>query len=447
MPRKTNKMSVSLWCKTLLCVWIAVQFVFVSPTPAHAEDIASITKYLEIELTLNDKDIAQQYTVLGSRVETGIVDWRSVSLEDKFSYLVAFLKAHEKSVLPFNLSVGAGYNGHKAGESHLYKLDVSTKISYDIYPHTFRFDAATSAQVKNNELEENILSLLVNYDYHFYHWLEIYGFAERFSDSYLSILQRYETGGGIKFELDFLDSKWKKKIKSYKGASTVYKEMKKAIVDIYKDHDSTAHKDLLLGKLSALKSEGIRIVEALRKKKAWLSLGMAFTVLSELEKAEISSIVDVEATPANNTSENGNENGVEPTPEANDPEKFPLPAEHRFRFVLRPSFILRPVPNVSLSGMFYIKYPLGRPHRVEIEEGEWRRDYRMDYFAQLKLTLPKTPGWAKEIALVFAYQRHFDNLPPRMPKIIIEPGFKKTLQTPVAEDTHEVYVLSLVIKF
>lgn len=422
MPRTTIKSSTNLFCKTLLFVLAAVLFVLPMSIPSYAEDIASITGDLEKVLqTAKEKP--------GNKLKKD-ADW-----DKKIYCAINFLKENEKEVRPFSLSIGTGFNGHKAGEEELYKLGLETKMTYDAYPNEFHFKAGTTVQLKNGKLQENVTTLLINYDYHLETWLEIYGFAERFSDSYLSILQRYETGGGIKFELDFLVPKWKKNLKTYRTNSKAYKEFEIYIEKDISECDKTpADKELLLRQLEALEKEGTRIVEALKKKHAWLSLGMAVTVLSELEKAEIETYVDdiVE------------ENGTISIQETTKTTKI-AQGEHRFRIVLRPSIVIRPWPTLSLEGMHYRKYPLGNPKRGV----EGRLDFRRDSHVLLKLILPKVPNWAKEVALIFGYHRHYDNLPFQVPQETIDENkaAKKSLRKTVAEDTHEEFVFSLAIKF
>jgi hypothetical protein len=409
MLHKTIKSSTNLFCKTLLFVFIAVLFFFPMTIPCYAEDIAAITEKLERELP-----------------EDQGLDW-----EEKVKGIIKFLKEKEKEVRPFSLYIAAGFNGHKAGETGLYKLGLETKMTYDAYPNEFRFNAGTNVQLKDGKLQENVTTLLINYDYYLETWLEIYGFAERFSDSYLSILHRYETGGGIKFELNLLGPKWEETLSNYRTNTAAYNDFEN---DIQRSSKSQEERDLLLGQLQALKKEGTRIVEALKKKYAWLSLGMAVTVLSELEKPEIETFIDdiVE------------ENGTITIQETTKTTKIAPDGEHRFRIVLRPSIVIRPWPTLSLEGMHYMKYPLGNPNRVD-----GRLDYRTDSHVLLKLILPKVPDWAKEVALIFGYYHHYDNLPPQVPQSIIDENIaaKKSLRKTVAEDTHEEFVFSLAIKF
>lgn len=415
MTHTTMKSSTNIFCKTLLFVFSVVLFFFLMTISSYAEDMAAITEKLEEELEN-----------LGT-VSTG--HWK-----ENVQWAIDYLKLKEKEVRPFSLSIEAGFNGHKAGEEGLYKLGLETKMTYDAYPNEFRFNAGTNVQLKNGKLQENVTTLLINYDYYLESWLEIYGFAERFSDSYLSILHRYETGGGLKFQLDLLGPNLKQELTTYKTKSKAYEKLEEHITTISDGSESQAYRELLLRQLQALKKEGTRIVEALKKKYAWLSLGMAVTVLSELEKPEIETFIDdiVE------------ENGTITIQETTKTTKIALDGEHRFRIVLRPSIVIRPWPTLSLEGIHYMKYPLGNPNRVD-----GRLDYRTDSHVLLKLILPKVPDWAKEVALIFGYHRHYDNLPPQVPQSIIDENIaaKKSLRKTVAGDTHEEFVFSLAIKF
>ena len=49
------------------------------------------------------------------------------------------------------------------------------------------------ARSVTRSVEEDVTKILVNYDYYFERWLEVYGFMERFTNNFLSIDQRWRT--------------------------------------------------------------------------------------------------------------------------------------------------------------------------------------------------------------------------------------------------------------
>jgi hypothetical protein len=420
-------MSCKLFKKPRNILWRHLLFILVAflfaISPAYAEDIVSITKDLEVELGKVDcKKVAMK--------SKNIHDFMELTWQEKVYHAIDFLKTYEKEVPPFNLSVQVAFDGNKAGEEDLYKLGLKTEMKYNTFPRAFRFGAGMNVQSKNGKFQENVTTLLVNYDYHLFPWLETYGFVERFSDSYLSIQQRYEIGGGIKYELDLLTPGWKKKSKLYKHATKAFDEFKSHI----DEHDTSTDKKLLLDQLNALKIEGTRIVETLKKKYAWLSLGIAVSLFSEIEHPEIETYTD-------NIIQ---ENGVTNIQETQNTEKFVIDKDHRFRIVLRPSIVIRPWAYLSLEGMYYRKLPLGSPTKIDKHY-----DYRTDSVARIKLILPIVPNWANEVSLIFEYHHHYNNIPPQIPQSTIDNylTLQKHLRKTVAEKTHEQFIFSLAVKF
>lgn len=416
MLRNKIKMSNHLG-KGLILFVIVIQFVLAIPIPSYGEkSIQAITENIKKELE--------------PRTDTERKEFNDKS---ELTNLIDILKKHEKDVFPFSLSINAGFIGDKAGEVGLYKVDAGVGITYNAYPHELRFNTALTAQLKNGKFQDDVATMLINYDYYLKNWIEIYGFIELSSDSYLSIQHRYEIGGGIKFETNLLSPKRKGKLelKSYKNNSGAYETFRDYIK---KSPKSLEDKELLIEQIDGLENEGTRIIETLKKKYAYLSLGMAITLFYEIEKAEIETYADdiIE------------ENGAVTIIKAAQTTKFALDGENRLRIVLRPSIIIRPCENLSIEGMHYIKYPIGSPTKVE-----GRHDYRTDSHVQVKLTLPKASNWAKEVSLILGYYRYYDNIPPRIPQSIIDENLaaQKSLRKTVAADTHERFVFSLEIKF
>ncbi|MCK4782350.1 MAG: hypothetical protein KAV87_01265 [Desulfobacteraceae bacterium] len=414
LPRKGKPLTNSFGI-ALPFLLIAAQF-FLS-TPAYADNIEDIYKKLKKELPKEDQEWKEKFNMIEKYIEK--------------------LNKTDKELQQLNLSVEAGFDGHRAGEENLYKLNSEIEIAKGVYPSAFRFRAGTSVQLKNNDWQEEVTSLMVNYDYHFKPWLEVYGFVERFSDSYLSIKHRYEVGGGIMTELDFfgttkkISEKWDKDLNTYEDISREahkgYRSYLKKLDESSTDKEPTIKTRLLRKQLCDLKKEEKRIKQTFNKKQARLSVGMALTIFSELEKVEIEKkFVD------------------ESIPEEKEP--FSLDGEQRFRIVLRPSVVFRPTKTLTLRMLKYYKHPLGSPIK-----GEWdgKRDYRTDALIRAELKLPVTPKWAKNVLLVFEYKRHYDNLPLEVPKPIVDDYKDKGMELLKwrAENMHEQFKFKLKILF
>jgi hypothetical protein len=152
-------------------------------------------------------------------------------------------------------------------------------------------------------------------------------------------------------------------------------------------------KSFLEEKLSVLSSSKAKeAMVSWRKKNAFLGLGLAFSLFSEIEKAEIREEI------------------------INDVwETISLPASHRLRWVLRPSFELRPIKSIALKGQFYFKSFLWEPNGKNK-----RSNTRQDHYIKLNYELPASVGWAKALAFFIAYEFHCDSIPPTIPTDALE---------------------------
>lgn len=373
-------------------------------SPALAADVVKTAESLEKELPKEESKENKKWIT-------------------QFKNAAAFLKKYGTIFQPLKLSVAAGYYGHKSGDSSLYNLSLNTGINYNVFPNAFRFSAGTNIQYRDNQLLENVTTLLMSYDHHIKPWLEIYGFVERFSDSYLDIKQRYEIGCGLKVELDILNANRRKELKEYKSNSASYKDYK----DNLKNLGKPAHViETMSAQLASLdRPETTECVEqAIKKKYAKLSVGLALSLFSELEHAEIGAAIMKEI-----------DNQV-----VEEYKSFLLDAEHRFRFVLRPSLLFRPIDELTFRGLVYFKCPIGRPYTVNN-----KFDMRLDGLFRLEYRLAGVPGWAKSVSLILEYQRHYDNLPPGLSQSILD---EYTIAGDIfARTTHDEFSFQLAFLF
>jgi len=423
------------------------------------------------------------------------------------------------------IKIGGGFSENIVPDSlanlerepkELSKLNLNSSISKGFFPNELTFITDSSFQLEDGAVKENVTKLLLNYEYYFSKGLEGYVFVERFSDSYLSIQQRYEIGTGLKLETDSLalfqkggdagrfkkyDQTLQVAVEFLKRKETMYyapellKPMAETlakiesnlddpglkkqirdiieimgsvspadnpatpltareldlklmalIVELKKSNPQEDRGDIIqkwlddktlaladLGKVIAFLEEKLSVLssskakEAMvswRKKNAFLGLGLAFSLFSEIEKAEIREEI------------------------INDVwETISLPASHRLRWVLRPSFELRPIKSVALKGHFYFKYFLWEPNGKNK-----RSNTRQDHYIRLDYELPASMAWAKALTFFIAYEFHYDSVPPRLSNDALEElatryGIGVESLNPSADKKHYVLNLGVEVKF
>ena len=398
----------------------------------------------------------------------------------------------------------------------LSKLNLTSSIGKGFFPYELTFVTDSIFQLEDGAIKENVTKLLLTYQYYFQKWLEGYAFVERFSDSYLSIQQRYEIGTGIKLETDSFAlfprqgaaGRFEESVRTLRAAvgdlekkeaayytpellgpmaealanmeanlaepglkdrvrevmatlgrlaptnapealaqtrdldqklMALIVELKKAnpqedrgeVVQKWLEDktltlaDLRSVKSFLQGQISILSSSKAKeAVQTWYKKNAFLGLGLAFSFFSEVEKAEIMKEVGSDAW-----------------------ETVSLPATLCLRWVVRPSFSLRPARSLSLKGQFYFKNFLWAPNAQDK-----RSNTRQDYYLRLDYELPTDVGWAKSLTFFLAYEFHRDSNPPRIPEASLQDlAARYSLQAetinPSADKEHHVFNLGIEIKF
>ena len=390
-----------------------------------------------------------------------------------------------------------------------YKIDSAVTLTRGTYPQVFRLKTSIGVILTGKDFQEDVSSLRLSYG-HFTAGgaVEIYGFAERISDSYMSIDQRWEVGGGtyiafrrgltkaaareitslcydpdLKADLD--DSA---KVRSLNGWGAMTRPCKprfggasltpsnpllraeaeaaraerKAQQKPQKERDKekshgafcpdsytvngwdpverTVHPAVFeKGRLDIDEEESKKAAQAiyhLRKLRgdairsieqqgARYELGVAVSVLSEIERSTIKMLV--EKNPA------GGSTKFVPFPEpGKDTETKGVDAggNQVFRLTLRPTVRLRPSTHIYFEGFSYIKMrippwkdvqALSGEAEVTSEEGktktiavlEPRNDWRVDAHGEIRyiLTGAETLGGEK-FSIVGSYDFHFDSAPP-----------------------------------
>jgi hypothetical protein len=363
-------------------------------------------------------------------------------LNDFSEALSRFMKI-KNEVEHTGISVEAGYNGDKSSHDQRQLINLSTSINKEIYPIAFRFKAGTvfSSSSKDNKSQDQVTTFLVNLDYNVVPWLKTYGFVERFTDTFMNIKERYETGVGVKFELDVLDPAKKpkkddrklpndkefiekflpEKIESLKIA-LAYDEtiqyMKDAGIDIKKIWEF----------IESVEEEADKLKHACKKQRTKINLGLAITAMSEMEQAaDLSSdVLDIN------------------TKQKIDTLDYPFSPTQRYRVVFRPSILLKINDHLSLYYHTYFKEPLGGP---VYDNG--RRDWRADSLFDTKIDLTKNNSWGGEASVILEYQSSYDNAPPYIlsQKIDELMGIGKTLKRTAANKRHDIVLIKIGVKF
>jgi hypothetical protein len=328
----------------------------------------------------------------------------------------AYFRKIDDALGRFELGLRAGFMQHQAGETNFLKLDLGASLSQDSYPHQIRFDTGTSFVIQNDSYQENVSALRLNYDRYLAPWLESFGFVERFTDSYLSIQQRFEVGAGLKVEWRVFPDRDRLAEEGRDLAEAVDRELETfaASPEVRRDPG-------LRRQVSNLERERDRVWQFLRRSLERLELGLAVNVFSEIEQAALETFLDPAGTSV----------------------KITLDGEHRLRYVVRPSFAFRPSESLTFRGQFYWKGPLGSPQRRD-----GRLDYRYDTLLSAEFGLPVSAGWAKKLLFKVEHKIHYDHCPPRIPALVQAEYSAQggVLRATEARPRHAEFSLSLELK-
>jgi hypothetical protein len=408
MQPTKNRASRQVWAGPLAAVLAAA--LGLSPALCRAEDLSSLSA--KLTKSLPEKGSAHY----GPWVE-------------KFVLSSGLLEAKKRDLNMLDLSLAAGFSGDKAGDQSLFKLNLDAGLNKSSYPRTLRFRAGTSVLYRNKQLQEDVTILVMNFDYYFTPWLEAYAFVERFSDTFLSIKERYEVGGGLKIEVDLFDApsgaedRNRRRIIRVDGAQSL-REFEAYLDDLDRSGEVTIDPASLRLVLEEYRTERRNVLAGMRQRDCLLSLGLALSVFSEMEQAEINTTVLDEGVSL--------------------PFRYSLESEQRFRVVLRPNLTYRPLELLTLKGHIYWKLPLG-----DSAHPAGRRDYRTDSLLSAELKLPTDPDWGKKVSLILEYQQHYVNLPPRIPQSVIDEFLAagQVIGAVSAARTHDLYAFKLSISF
>jgi hypothetical protein len=428
--------------KTLILVF----FFLFSTMLVYSDEVSDIINKLEKELYKIEKYKMDNPTKREC-------DWFK-----KIKDFSNFLKETKNEEQHLNLFVSGAYSEDTAGQQKLSRLEINTGINKGYFPRAFQFNIGTTIQFKNKGLLEEVTKLQLSYDHYYSKWLKVYGFAERFADTYLSIRHRYEVGAGIKVEAGLFgltreaNEKWKEydnirvnefnNLIAYLTSPVSTSQFNNCIIASGASIDNKVILTLL-NELDNRNNENKkieRIETAFKKRHKIMILGLAVTFLSELEQAEIETTLN-ETIPG--------ENNLNTEMVLLDSVKFPLEAEQGYRFVVRPSLVIRPIDSVEIKGVYYHKFPLSMP----------KNDFRSLLKVRAKYDMSSSVPWAKKISVILEYQREYDNMPPQIPGSKVDEFINDyriannleevnlQLGKTLAEKAHDKFQWKLEIKF
>jgi hypothetical protein len=325
-------------------------------------------------------------------------------------------------------SATVDFTGDEASEKSRYTLDATAEVAKGEYPSQFRFNLSSAVSVEDGTLEQDLTSLVFNYDYYFTRYLEVYGFSERFSDNYLSINQRYEVGFGTKLEWN--SSGIGKKYDTLSAIALTLGKMEARLESLVSNSQGSAEAESALRAVRRTRDrvETLRQIERLRTRV--VSVGLAFSVFAELERGELATYIDTVAV-----------DGEGEPRLAGSETTLASEEEQRLRWVVRPSVTYRPVRGLSLKGHVYFKLPLGRPWDHPVRGG---LDYRIDSRVEAKLDLATSKTGLKEVSLVTTFEANYDNTPPVFDLPDGDEAYGLILRTD-AKQLHTTYKMALRI--
>jgi hypothetical protein len=335
------------------------------------------------------------------------------------------------------MSIGFSSDETGYAPDSLFKVNLGAELSRGAYPAELTFRAELSVQLGGSDsatpqaaavFKEDVTHLVGSYQYHHYRWVEYYAFLERFSDSYMGIQQRYETGAGATFGAYMLERKQSQSLEPRDKLTkllTLYGGVKERLDAIEKDNPSKKFPGK--AEYAALRERATNLSEAARVKASALFLGIAISAFAELEQVKFDAVL---APPL------GAPAGTPPTRKS-----FALGADHRFRWTVRPTVIVRPADEFQIAVYPYFKLPLDGPYRVDDV-----LDYRIDLLTSIRWNLAQSATGNEQVGFVFKFDRHIDNVPPALPADLIaaEPAGTVFIRS-VAPRQHDMISLSLAV--
>jgi hypothetical protein len=392
-----------------LAVVVALAIVVCAPSPANAQAVADLERRL----------LPMQAGPL-------------VGLAPSFWEGLALLREEEDRQRSLLADITFGLSGDEAGERSLFKLNTGISLSRGVFPSELSVVSRLGLQLRDGRLQEDVTSLQITYDYHASRHVQYFTFAERFTDSFLSIQQRYEIGFGARVGASF------GRIGSWRASDARFAAVNAGLADIEQARAASPSVAAALapGDVARFRTAIGNLGQAIEDRQARLLVGVVASVFAELERAEL----EVTSFPAG---------GSPVDPNGAITSKVALDAEQRYRLNLRPTFRLRPNSQVVITVFPYFKLPLDGPRYVQVAGGDRRLDYRRDILSEMVWSIRSDQTGLESVDVVFTFNHHFDNVPPSLPATMIDDAEAagRAFARATAEQRHRVLALSLKLRW
>ncbi len=324
----------------------------------------------------------------------------SVSLKGAPAEFNTWLAAEKKAEDNLTASITFNSTSNETDIEDQARLSIDAAASRGTYPSQLRLDLGAQVEFDDNQVEENVTDILLNYEHYFSPWFMIYGFAERFSNSFLAIDQRWEGGGGVLFEYD-LRTKQRDTFCKTQGLQRGYQGK-----DVFLTPKARRHVEQLRQSVrDALLRTGLvprdkaaeycSYFPGIAKRRAKLQLSLAISVFSDFEQPDELELVLQNV--------DGEDNPIESDFKA-DSVKLAPQASQLGRLTLRPTITFRPTDGLSLIAYHYYKWSFDSDEPLQPSGSDEREQSTLE--AELKLSA--------KVSLTGSVTLFSDSQPPRL---------------------------------
>jgi hypothetical protein len=343
---------------------------------------------------------------------------------------LTFLREEEDRQRSLKADISFGLTGDEAGDESLFRLNTGIGLSRGIFPSEVSVVSRLFLQLRNGQLQEDLTSLQITYDYHASHHVEYFAFAERFSNSFLSIQQRYEVGFGARVGLQIGRTKdWAATAARFDAVERSLAGVETALAQSRGGPGAVAAA-ITPPEWARFHSALHDLAHALEYRQTRIFLAAAASLFSEIESASL----NVGTFPVG-----GDPSDLSPR------SRVTIPTQQRYRLSLRPSFRLRPSADVVITVLPYFKLPIDGPRRVVLPDGRRQLDYRRDILSEMSWTVRREQTGLENVALVLTFNHFYDPVPPALPASLVSDALAsgRQFEQTSAATTHKVTALSL----
>lgn len=386
----------------LASCWSGIALLALAPHRAPAQSVADLERRL----------LPYRHSALASAIDF----WQALTT----------LREQEERAAALRADIQFGLSGDEAGERSLYKLNTGISVSRGDYPSELSVDSRLGLQLRDGVLQEDVTTLRITYDYHANRAVQYFAFAERFTDNFLSIQQRYEIGFGARLA---------RKIGFVGDEAALVRRLGAVRNQLLTMRASEANPaSLASSDLQRYDMAIDQLEQSIRDSEAKLLIGIAVSAFAEFERASL----DVVSLP-----QAGGGDSVR--------SSIAVPGEQRYRLSIRPTFRWKPTGEVRIQVFPYFKLPLDAPHRVpDASDPTSRRyDFRRDILTELAWTLRGDQTGLENVQFVLSFNHYLDNAPPQLTAetIAAELAKGRVFRRTDAERSHRVVVLSVRVRW